>query len=298
MLSARPSPRIRSRLDEATTARGEEPKMSCSETSSIVCPQPDRTSESRTIARNARLALRGLLAIGLCLLVFGCSEDGASAGEKAGETASAKAGVNKAASPGGTDPLIAEIDAVVTAQAVDKNQSQWRTNLKMPPIFKFDPAKKYFWKLQTNQGEVVFRMLPDVAPIHVGTTFYLTRLGFYDGLGFHRVIQGFMAQGGDPLGNGRGTPGFRYYGEFDPKVVHDAPGMLSMANAGPGTDGSQFFITFAPTPALNGRHTIFGKAESETSLETLRKMEALGRPMDPAPPTSPIVIERATILVE
>ena len=217
MLGARSSPRIRSRLDEATTARGEEPKMSCSETSSIVCPQPDRTSESRAIARNARLALPGLLAIGLCLLVFGCSEDGASAGEKAGEkaaeTASAKAGVNTAASPAGADPLIVEIDAAVTAQAVDKNQSQWRTNLKMPPIFKFDPAKKYFWKLQTNQGEVVFRMLPDVAPIHVGTTFYLTRLGFYDGLKFHRVIKDFMAQGGCPLGTGRGSPGYRMDGE-------------------------------------------------------------------------------------
>ena len=271
--------------------------MSRAHTSPIAPVQLEPAIDSRATARRARRVLRGLLTIGLCALVLGCSEDGANAGQKAGEKAGDSANASAGQTPPG-DPLIAEIDAVIAAQPVDKNQSQWRTNLKVPPKFTFDPAKKYFWKLQTNQGEIIFRMLPEVAPMHVGATFYLTRLGFYDSLGFHRVIQGFMAQGGDPLGNGRGTPGFRYYGEFDPTVVHDAPGILSMANAGPGTDGSQFFITFAPAPALNGRHTVFGKAESETSLETLRKMEALGRPMDPAPPSSPIVIERATILVE
>lgn len=271
--------------------------MSFIESSSTARPQPHCTTASSASASIARRALRSGLVIGLCLLVLGCSDDGATAGEKAGEPAGASPAAS-AAAPAAVDPLIAAIDAAITAQPVDKNQSQWRTSVKMPPKFTFDPAKKYYWKLQTNQGDVLIRMLPEVAPLHVGTTFYLTRLGFYDTLGFHRVIQGFMAQGGDPLGNGRGTPGFRYYGEFDPKVLHDAPGMLSMANAGPGTDGSQFFITFAPTPALNGLHTIFGKVESDASFATLRKMEALGRPMDPAPPTSPIVIERATILVE
>ena len=82
--------------------------------------------------------------------------------------------------------------------------------------------------------------------MHVGSTIYLTHLGFYDGVPFHRVIPGFMAQGGDPTGSGRGGPGYKYAGEFDPKVTHDKPGLLSMANAGPGTDGSQFFITFVP----------------------------------------------------
>jgi peptidyl-prolyl cis-trans isomerase B (cyclophilin B) len=229
-----------------------------------------------------RRALRGLLALALVLHFLGCNDDGANAGETAVAA----------------DALISEIDAAIAGQKVDKTNPAWRTQISVPPLFKFDPAKKYFWKLKTNQGEVVFRMFPETAPRHVGTTFYLTRIGFYDGLGFHRVIKGFMAQGGDPLGNGRGGPGFKYYGEFDPKVTHDSPGMLSMANAGPGTDGSQFFITFAPTPALNGRHTVFGKAESEDSLATIRKMEALGRPSDPAPPTSPIVIERATVLIE
>ena len=229
-------------------------------------------------------ALRSGLAIVLIALALaiGCRDEGANAGENAPSA----------------DALVVAIDAAIKERTVDKTQPQWRVSLKVPPKFKFEPAKKYFWKLQTNQGVIVVRMLPESAPMHVSATFYLTRLGFYDGLGFHRVIKGFMAQGGDPLGTGTGSPGFRYYGEFDPKVGHDGPGVLSMANAGPGTDGSQFFITFGPTPALNGRHTVFGKAESEESLATLRKMEALGRSSDPAPPSSPIVIERATILIE
>ncbi|MBY0401728.1 peptidylprolyl isomerase [Myxococcota bacterium] len=223
----------------------------------------------------------GLAAL-LVAILIGCSDEGATAGEKAVEA----------------DVLITEIDKAIQAAKIDKTKPQWRTQVTVPPVFQFDKAKKYYWKLQTNQGEIIFRMRADIAPRHVGTTFYLTRMGFYDTLGFHRVIKGFMAQGGDPLGNGRGGPAFKYYGEFDPKVVHDGPGVLSMANAGPGTDGSQFFITFSATPALDGRHTVFGKAESQASLATIRKIEALGRAADPAPPTSPIVIERATILID
>lgn len=222
------------------------------------------------------------LAIAFGAVVLGCSDEGATAGE----------------SDPVADPVIMKIDAEIQKRAIDKAQPQWRVRLEMPPKVEFDPAKKYFWKLQTNQGDIVFRMFPEVAPLHVGATFYLTRLGFYDTLGFHRVIQGFMAQGGDPLGTGTGTPGFRYYGEFDPKLVHDGPGVLSMANAGPGTDGSQFFVTFAATPHLNGLHTVFGKAESKASLETIRKMEALSGPGPQNRPTSPIVIERASILIE
>ena len=237
---------------------------------------------SSALADSIFRAFRSGIAIALIAVVFGCSDEGATAGENAPAP----------------DALVAAIDAAIQQRAIDKTQPQWRVALKVPPKFKFNAGKKYFWKLQTNQGVIVFRMFPEVAPMHVSSTFYLTRLGFYDSLGFHRVIKGFMAQGGDPLGTGTGSPGFRYYGEFDPKVGHDGPGVLSMANAGPGTDGSQFFITFGPTPALNGRHTVFGKAESEESLATLRKMEAFGRPSDPAPPSSPIVIERATILIE
>jgi len=231
----------------------------------------------------SRHALRSALAVALIAVAFGCRDEGATAEERAPAT----------------DPLIAAIDASIQQRAIDKSQPQWRVSLKVPPKFTFDASKKYFWKLQTNQGVIVFRMFPETAPIHVGSTFYLTRLGFYDSLGFHRVIKGFMAQGGDPLGTGTGSPGFRYYGEFDPKVGHDGPGVLSMANAGPGTDGSQFFITFSATPHLNGLHTVFGKAESEESLATIRKLDSLaGPPNGASRPKTPIVIERASILIE
>lgn len=196
------------------------------------------------------------------------------------------------------DPVIAEIDAFIAKNPVDKSLAQWQTRVKKPPVLKFDPAKTYTWKLDTNLGEIRFRLFDDVAPVHVSSTIYLTRLGYFDSLKFHRVIKGFMAQGGDPLGNGRGGPGYRFDGEFDPKVTHDSAGILSMANSGPGTDGSQFFITFRDTPGLNNRHTIYGKAESEESLKTIRAIEALGQAQDPAPPLKPIFIKSATILID
>ena len=102
----------------------------------------------------------------------------------------------------------------------------------------------------------------------------LARAGFYDGTTFHRVIPGFMAQGGDPTGTGRGGPGYTFGDEFDSSLHHDAPGVLSMANAGPGTNGSQFFLTFAPTPHLDGRHTVFGRVtEGMDVLVSIRERD-------------------------
>jgi cyclophilin family peptidyl-prolyl cis-trans isomerase len=147
--------------------------------------------------------------------------------------------------------------------------------------------------LETNKGTMKIALKPDVAPMHVSSTIYLTRLGFYDGLAFHRVINGFMAQGGDPLGNGTGGPGYNYDGEFSTDVKHDKPGILSMANAGPGTDGSQFFITFVPTPHLNGRHSIFG--EVTDGMDVLKKLEAAGSPSGKT--SEPLSISKATIEV-
>jgi cyclophilin family peptidyl-prolyl cis-trans isomerase len=123
-------------------------------------------------------------------------------------------------------------------------------------------------------GSLRVKLLAAAAPMHVTSTVYLTRLGFYDGTAFHRVIPQFMAQGGDPLGNGTGGPGYEYDGEFAAKLRHDRPGLLSMANRGPGTDGSQFFLTFVATPWLDGKHTIFG--EVVEGLETLRALESHG----------------------
>ena len=127
--------------------------------------------------------------------------------------------------------------------------------------------------------------------MHVSSTIYLTKLGFYDSVSFHRVIKGFMAQGGDPLGTGTGGPGYNYDCEYGGGSRHDKPGKLSMANAGPGTDGSQFFLTFVPTPHLDGRHTIFG--EVVEGMATVKELEAKGSRSSKA-----LEITTATITVE
>jgi len=175
----------------------------------------------------------------------------------------------------GGDPAIKKVENFITKQTIDKTDPAWKTKLSKPPLLSFTQGKDYFWELQTNQGSFTIKLLTDSAPMHVSSTVYLTKLGFYDDLSFHRVIPGFMAQGGDPMGNGRGNPGYKYDGEFDGEKGHSESGVLSMANSGPGTDGSQFFITFIATPFLDGKHTVFGKVVSD--LEgSLTKIEALG----------------------
>ena len=177
------------------------------------------------------------------------------------------------------DPAIKKANKFITQQAIDKTDTAWKTKLSQPPLLTFTPSKDYFWELQTSQGNLTIKLFTDSAPMHVSSTIYLTTLGFYDDLIFHRVIPGFMAQGGDPTGTGAGNPGYKYDGEFsdnfDGELGHNQAGTLSMANAGPGTDGSQFFLTFKPTPFLDGKHTIFGQVV--TDLEgSLTKIEALG----------------------
>ncbi|HEY4690022.1 MAG TPA: peptidylprolyl isomerase [Anaerolineae bacterium] len=129
----------------------------------------------------------------------------------------------------------------------------------VPPPMTIDPKKRYTATIVTPNGNVVVELVADKAPETVNNFVFLAREGFYDGVTFHRVIKSFMAQGGDPTGSGRGGPGYVFDDEFHPNLRHDGPGILSMANAGPGTNGSQFFITFAATPWLDGKHTIFGK---------------------------------------
>ena len=114
-------------------------------------------------------------------------------------------------------------------------------------------------KFTTNKGVFVAEMFEDKAPLTTKNFFELVEKGFYDGIIFHRVIDGFMIQGGDPTGTGMGGPGYKIKDEFGEGLKHDDEGILSMANAGPNTGGSQFFITLAPTPWLNGHHAIFGK---------------------------------------
>ncbi len=112
--------------------------------------------------------------------------------------------------------------------------------------------------LRTSKGDIKLQLFADQAPVTVANFVNLASRGFYDGLTFHRVIPDFMVQGGCPHGTGTGGPGYRFEDECTPNLKHDAPGKLSMANAGPGTNGSQFFITHVATPWLDGRHTVFG----------------------------------------
>jgi peptidyl-prolyl cis-trans isomerase B (cyclophilin B) len=128
--------------------------------------------------------------------------------------------------------------------------------------------------IRTSRGDIRVRLLPQHAPLTVANFVNLSRRGYYDGLSFHRVIADFMIQGGCPQGTGTGGPGYRFEDECVPALRHDAPGRLSMANAGPGTNGSQFFITHVPTPWLDGKHTIFGEtleAADQAVVDAIRK---------------------------
>ena len=133
--------------------------------------------------------------------------------------------------------------------------NQWTKS----PEFQLDLKKKYTATFKTDNGDIVVRLFADRVPQTVNNFVFLARQGFYDNTFFHRVIKDFMVQGGDPTGTGRGGPGYSFRDEFDPKLKHDKPGMLSMANAGPNTNGSQFFITHVPTPWLDRKHAIFGQ---------------------------------------
>lgn len=136
---------------------------------------------------------------------------------------------------------------------------------KLPPT---DPMHPYV-KVETNRGDIVLRLDAEKAPISTENFVRYAEDKFYDGTIFHRVIDDFMAQGGDPTGTGTGGPGYRFRDEFDPTLTHDGPGVLSMANAGPNTNGSQFFITHVATPWLDNRHSVFGKVADEDSLKVL-----------------------------
>jgi len=135
------------------------------------------------------------------------------------------------------------------------SQKEWAS----APEMVVDSAKKYTATISTDKGDMVLELFADKTPKTVNNFVFLAREGFYDGTVFHRVIADFMAQGGDPTGTGRGGPGYRFADEFHPELTHDKPGILSMANAGPGTNGSQFFITHVPTPHLNNKHSVFGQ---------------------------------------
>ncbi len=167
-------------------------------------------------------------------------------------------------------PLVIINGSVQPSFAIDYNSMEATISLltlssrqfKTCPPFSIDPAKQYIATLHTAKGEVVLQLFPDQAPLAVNSFVFLARQGWYNGVTFHRVIPGFIAQTGDPSGTGKGNPGYFFKDEIDPNLKFDKPGVVGMANSGPDTNGSQFFITFAPQPNLDGSYTVFGQVLS------------------------------------
>ena len=153
-----------------------------------------------------------------------------------------------------------------------------------PPLMTIDASASYTATIRTNKGLIVLELFPDSAPKTVNNFVFLAEEKFYDGLLFHRVIEGFMIQGGDPTGTGGSGPGYKFGDEIDPRRVFSEPGILAMANSGPNTNGSQFFITTVSTPHLNGAHTIFGRIMTGQEVaEAISKApkDQNGRPIQP-----------------
>jgi len=149
-------------------------------------------------------------------------------------------------------------------------------NYSTPPPMTIDSSKQFMATLETEKGNIELELFAGDVPVTVNNFVFLAREGFYDNTTFHRVIAGFMAQGGDPTGTGAGGPGYKFADEFT-KHTH-VKGALSMANAGPNTNGSQFFITYAPQPHLDGKHSVFGQLVNGTDvLESIRQGDTINK---------------------
>ena len=164
-----------------------------------------------------------------------------------------------------------------------------------PPPMTIEADKSYTARINTNRGTIEIELFSKEAPKTVNSFVFLAGEGFYDGVIFHRVIKDFMLQGGDPTGTGTGGPGYRFEDEIVASLVFDRPSLLAMANSGPGTNGSQFFITLVPTPHLNGLHTIFGQVVGGQDVVDdigLVSTDSRDRPLEP------VVIESIEIIAQ
>ena len=144
--------------------------------------------------------------------------------------------------------------------------------IMMAGVISYSREYKMKVKIMTEKGDININLLPEKSPVIVANFVNLAKKGYYDGLKFHRVIDNFMAQGGDPTGTGAGGPGYQFEDEVNNGLNFSKAGKLAMANAGPGTNGSQFFITTVPTEWLNGNHTIFGEVVSDDDLKVVKKL--------------------------
>jgi cyclophilin family peptidyl-prolyl cis-trans isomerase len=174
---------------------------------------------------------------------------------------------------------------------IDRSAKNWQQKLPRFPEVDFAGTETCFVILKTTKGKIKVRLLSGAAPNHVANFMYLVELGFYDGMAFQYIVPGQRALGGCPIGDGRGTPGYTFAGEYESGLGHDRAGLLSMANAGRNTDGCQLFITLGPMPWMDGRHTIFG--EVVEGQETLRAIGECGSKH--GRPREKVVIEKGRI---
>lgn len=191
----------------------------------------------------------------------------------------------------GSTPLAATVTPAFTPAATSRVAGA-RTSYSTPPSMTLDPESDYVANFRTNQGNFTVKLFATQTPVTVNNFVFLAQQGFYDGLIFHRVIENFMIQGGDPTGTGGGGPGYKFQDEIVAGLVFDAPGKLAMANAGPGTNGSQFFITVAATDWLNGNHTIFGEVTEGQNVVNSISRVTTGRG---DVPLQRVIIERIDI---
>ena len=196
-----------------------------------------------------------------------------------------------AAAATGNTPAAATATPAFTPSATSRVSGS-RTSYSGSPAMTLDPESDYVANFRTNQGNFTVKLFATQTPVTVNNFVFLAQQGFYDGLIFHRVIEGFMIQGGDPTGTGAGGPGYQFQDEIVAGLVFDAPGKLAMANAGPGTNGSQFFITVSATDWLTGNHTIFGEVtEGQNVVNAISLVATNNRDA----PLQRVVIERIDI---
>ncbi len=242
-----------------------------------------RAAERRRQRRNKVIAgvVVGALALGgltFAVLAFLDGDDQKTARPKAGPSPSASE------SPGETGGVAC--DAEVPEVAGEEKKQDYDQ-----PEMQIDQGAEYTATMETSCGTVEIKLYAKETPITVNSFVFLAREGYFDGLTFHRVVPGFVIQGGDPTGTGSGGPGYEFENEEVPGLDFDREGLLAMANAGPGTNGSQFFITLAPTPNLNEGYTLFGEVTS--GMDAVNEIASYGE--GDGPPTRQVYIEKVTI---
>jgi peptidylprolyl isomerase len=251
--------------------------------------QLQRLAERRAAERRRKRRQRiiaGLVAAGLALGGLGVAAAAFLGGDERGRP---QAGPSPTPNPSPAQSPTAE--TVACRGEVPKAADKEKPMFQKPPKMEIDQKMSYTAEMHTSCGTIVLDLFAKETPTAVNNFVFLARQGFYDGVTFHRVIPGFMIQGGDPEGTGAGGPGYQFEDEIVKGLRFDQPGLLAMANSGPDTNGSQFFITTSEPTHLNGKHTIFGQVAQ--GMDAVREIEARGS--EQGTPSESVYIEKVTI---